>query len=200
MSFPEDPTEDQIQKMLRLPDYFSASSGHPVSEDPEHWCLGPVIRTRDSGLIDQSNAAMLEKHLESMPELEEDWSIQSASHWACGWVDHLSFRLLDSEGKVTKIYHVLREWFDALEDYPLADDDDHSQREREATLEYIEYNGRRFLKSDAPSDWVSQVELWLEENDPKELESRDDQGGAPSDGALKGALEALGLAEEEEDE
>lgn len=120
-------SEAEIADALSMPSDFGYRGDN--EELFETWSLGPVIETRDSDLLTKANRAALMRHLESDPSLADDYSIVGASHWACGWVDHLSFRVLDSEGKQTRIARVLAEWFDGLRDYPCADDSLYSEME-----------------------------------------------------------------------
>lgn len=201
---PEKLSKEDICELLREPDNFSAGADNPIAKDPEHWCLGPVIRTRDSGLLEQSNAAALVKALEALPKFAGEWSLEEATHWGCGWVEHLSFRLLDDNGNPTAIYAWLAEWFTRLlEDYPVADDDDYSRREFEATLENIRYAGNfmtRLLDVALPDNWEREVYNWLWENAQESVESRDDRGGYPSREKVVEAMRELGMIPEEEED
>jgi hypothetical protein len=69
----------------------------------------------------------------------------------------------------------------------------------EATLDNVESVADRFLREDGPESdtWLSDLYSWLSENEPAEVESRDDQGGYPSDNACKRGLLALGLLDNE---
>lgn len=195
---------DDIRELLGEPDNFSAGADNPIAKDPEHWCLGPVIRTRDSGLLEQSNAAALVKALESLPQFTGEWSLEAATHWGCGWVEHLAFRLLDENGQPTAVYEWLAEWYTRLqEDYPVADDEDYSRREFEATLENIRYEGNystRLLDVELPEDWERAVYRWLWDNHPESVESRDDRGGYPSREKVVEVMRALGMIPEEKED
>lgn len=197
---PEELTKEEIEELLRVPSVFSISSDHPVSTHPDQWSLGPSILTRDSGLLDKSNAAVLEEALKKRHQFRDQWCITRCHHWACGWVDHLTFKVLTKKAKPTAIYKFLAVWFRALEDYSVADDDDYSRREREATLGNIRYGGQRIAhRTDAefPDGWEYKVARWLGENDPDALASIDDKGGYPSEDQLKKAMRALCYLDEE---
>lgn len=122
-------TEREIADALAMPSDFGYRGDN--EELFETWSLGPIIETRDSDLLTRANRVALMRYLESDPSLADDYSIVGASHWACGWVDHLSFRVLDSEGKQTRIARVLAQWFDGLRDYPVADESLWSEMEFE---------------------------------------------------------------------
>ena len=48
-----------------------------------------------------------------------------------------------------------------------------------------------------PEGWDSEVYSWLSDNDPNQLENRDDQGGWPDEESLRVAFTALGYKEQE---
>jgi hypothetical protein len=188
----------EIKELLKKPSDCWISSDHPAEQDPEHWCVGPVVLTRDSDLLAESNWDALEKALKAKEEFDDQWESHRFSHWAVGWVEHLSFRVLDEKGEPTAIYHFLKKWFDALDDYPVADEEDFSRREFEGTLENIEAIGGRMVKDGAPDTWPDEVERWFWDNDQRQVEPRDGGGGWPSDEAMREALGALGYLDEEE--
>lgn len=189
-----EPTEAEIAEALSRPSDFGLSStAEHADEMFKTWSLGPVIRTRDSNLLEESNADALERMLKSMPSLKSDWVITGCRHWAVGWVDHLSFRAIGKNRKPTKIFRVLCAWFDALSNYPCADEEDFSRREYEATLENIEAEGRRMVKSDVPEGWAEKCFSWFWENDQSAVESSDANGGYPSRDQMEKCLRSLGF-------
>lgn len=166
------------------------------------WSLGPVIRHRDSGLLDQSNADALEAHLRTDPSLEDDWDVTRCNHWAVGWCDHLSFRAVEADGVTpTRIMRVLKAWHASLEGYPVADEDDWSRREYEATCDNIEDAAHPFTKDDLPEDWVSTLYTWFWDHSPCCVEADGaDQGGYPcNDTHVEAALKACGFWDDTED-
>ena len=145
-------------------------------------------------LLDQSNAAVIEKAMQPFTEGDDpDVVFESHFHWAVGHVDGFSVRVFRN-GEITKAFETYHALARQLEDYPILDEDDYSDREFEATLENIE-DAALTLKHefDLPSDWVSQVYGWLSENRCREIENVDDLGGYPSEEGLKAAFEALGF-------
>lgn len=194
-------TPDEVQQALQRPSDFGYFGGDPAMFDT--WSLGPVIRHRDSGLLDQSNAEALEAHLKSDASLDADWRISGCSHWAVGWVDHLSFRVVeDDRATPTRIARVLKAWFDALDDYPVADEDDYSKREYEALLENFEraldWSNLTLNAKGQEIDWVSAFMDWAGETGHECcIENIDDQGAYPCDGHLEEGLRTLGLLVEE---
>ena len=191
-----------IDELLKQPRDCFINSDHPASQDPEHWCVGPVILTRDSGLLEQANAISLKAHLKATPGIQGSWEIHTFNHWAVGWVEHLSFKVLKKGPgkKTTKIYGVIKDWFDGLSDYPVADDELLSRLEYEAGLAAIEGEGSRYLKDGADEAWVELVYRWLSDHCARELEDHDGNGAYPSREAVRDAMRAVGVHEEEEEE
>lgn len=172
------------------------------------WTLGQVLEHRDSGLLDQSNSAMIQKALEEHPEFEGQWAITHCGHWAVGWVDHLSYKVIETRRAVlhTTVYTIapvaqfIKSLYDQLDDYPILDEEDYSEREYEATWENLESAANWFVRKndlDVPEDYLDRVWVWLDNNDPSALESADDQGGYPDDNQLTAAFVALGWMTED---
>lgn len=187
-------TQKEIQDALQRPPDFGYHGD--IDELFITWTLGPVIETRDSTLLEKSNAIVLKRELEAAVkegEIDADnWQITSCNHWAVGWVNHLSFKVLDDNGEPTKEWYWFQEWFDALSDYPVADEEHYSLLEYEATHENIEQVGSSFLHKDVPEHWVSEAYRWFSEYDYSAIESTDDQGGYPTDDQMRACLIDLG--------
>jgi hypothetical protein len=174
-------------------DSFGLSTGLFDTDDPDErdrWCIVHT-HTRDSGLLAQSNAAVIEEELEDF--IGPDLQPLRCSHWGFGWVDGYIMRVYDKHGNITKPFAKWAELTLALEDYPVLSDDDYSQREYDATIENICSEG-------CDEEEAKQVFSWLWDNDQRQLDSEDDRGGCPSGEAVRKALIALELREEDEDE
>ena len=161
-------------------------------DDADQWCI-VYTNNRDSGLLDRSNAAAIEKALEPFTEGDDpDVVAEHHHHWACGWIDGYSIRVYRG-GQITeafKAYHTLAE---RLADYPVLNEEDYSRRELEQTLANLPDAAWKLKHDfDLPDDWESDVYDWLSDNDPGAIENRDDQGGYPSEDQLRAAFEALG--------
>jgi len=176
---------------------FQSFAWHDKPDDAENWAI-IYTSNRDSGLLDQSNAAVIDKEMSQFPE--DQARSESHGHWAVGHVDGWAVRVYFPDGTITPAFKAMFEMQAALADYPVLDSEDYSRREYEATLENIEQAGRRFVRPDAPESWPSDVYSWLSDNDQGAIENQDDQGGYPNDDEIKEALEALGLLEGEEEE
>ena len=164
-------------------------------EDPDNWAI-IYTHHRDSGLLDQSNAAVIEKALE--PFTDGDVVFESHDHFAVGHIDGFSIRVRDTRKEITEAFRTYHSLAERMAIYPILDENDYSERELEATIENISDAAWR-LKDDSelPDSWEWEVYSWLSENDPSEIESRDDQGGYPSEEGLRSAFEGLGYSNAE---
>lgn len=161
--------------------------------DADQWAV-IYTNNRDSGLLDQSNAAVIEMAMKPFSEGDDaDVVFESHSHWAVGHVDGFSIRVFRN-GEITKAFETYHGLAKKLDDYPILDESDYSERELEATLENIKDAAWRLKNDfDFPEDWECQVYGWLSDNLCGEIENTDDQGGYPSESALLEAFEALGF-------
>lgn len=172
-------------------------------DDADNWTI-VYTSNRDSGLLDQSNAAAIEKQMEPFTKGDDPDAVsESHNHWAVGHVDGYSIRVY-KDGEITPAFTKWMEIKDQLDDYPVLDEEDYSRREDDATIDNIREEGRFALRnndksvSDLPDDWAEQVYSWLSDNTPNALENRDDQGGYPSSEDILEALYDLGLAQDKE--
>jgi hypothetical protein len=160
--------------------------------DPE--CSSMVYtHNRDSGLLAQSNAAVIAEALMSFSETETpDLVFETHHHWAVGWVTGFSIRVY-RDGQTTKAFETYHGLMERLEAYAILDEADYSRREYEATIENIEDAAWR-LKSQYQLDdgWEAEAYEWLSTHRPAALENKDDRGGYPSEQDLQLACEALG--------
>ena len=161
-------------------------------EDADQWAI-IYTHNRDSGLLDQSNAKVISKAMALFTEGDDaDVVIESHSHWAVGHVDGFSMRVFDGNGEITEAFRKYHELAEAMDSYPILDESDYSERELEATLENIEDAAWRLKNEfDLPEGWVWQVYDWLSENRSGEVDNTDDQGGYPSETAMREAFNAL---------
>ena len=161
-------------------------------EDADQWAI-IYTHNRDSGLLDQSNAKVISKAMAPFTEGDDaDVVNESHSHWAVGHVDGFSIRVFDGNGEITPAFKVYHELAEAMDAYPILDESDYSERELESTLENIEDAAWRLKNEfDLPEGWVWQVYDWLSENRSGEVDNTDDQGGYPSEAAMREAFAAL---------
>jgi hypothetical protein len=167
-------------------------------DDPDSFTIW-YTKNRDSGLLDQSNAAAIAKALEPFTEGDDpDVIEESHSHWAVGHIDGFAIRVFRN-GQITEAFRTYHELAERLADYPLLDEEDYSRREYDATLEHIADSARSLRHDyDLPEGWASEVFSWFWDHNQRAVENRgDDQGGYPSEADLKEAFEALGYPEVE---
>lgn len=88
------------------------------------WDMG-----RDCDRYNRSNFAVVKRMLESAGVTVE---IVRYSHWVCGWIDHL---LCEDTNESRELILKIRE---CHEDYPILDDDHHSQLEYDEIIEFWE--------------------------------------------------------------
>lgn len=96
-------------------------------EDRQDWLVAPVIRTRDSGVLETSNWEVIRKDLEEH-DTGEDMEIHRFGHWGPGWFEIILVR------PDSKCARVAEEWEGALSDYPVASEEHLSQLENEEAL------------------------------------------------------------------
>jgi hypothetical protein len=168
-------------------------------EDSDKWAIFNTHH-RDSGLLDQSNADQLNKAMKPFADQDEsDVMWEHAGHWAVGWVDGLSIRVYNAAGEITEAFKAYWELMGALQDYPVLNDEDYSNREYEATIENIG-SAAYGIKDEyeLPEGWESEVFSWFWDHRQSAVENRDDQGGYPDNDDLRAAFDALGYAQAEE--
>ena len=160
--------------------------------DADHWAI-LYTHHRDSGLLDQSNAGVIRKVMEPFTcGNDPDVVMESHSHWVVGSIEGFSLRVF-RDGDITTAFRQYHELAEALDGYPILDDEDYSRREYEATIENLVSCAWRLQHEFAlPADWQYDVYDWLSDNDGSAIENMDDQGGCPSEEALRTAFAALG--------
>jgi len=158
---------------------------------PEDWS---VIYThhRDSGLLDQSNASVIRKALLPFTTGDDlDLVFENHRHCVVGNICGFSVRVR-KRGRITKAFRTYHDLAVQMEDYPILDEHDYSERESAATYENVgEAAWKLKQEFDLPEDWQSDVYSWLSEHRENSLESTDDQGGWPDESALEAAFDAL---------
>jgi hypothetical protein len=162
-------------------------------DEPSDWAV-LYTHHRDSGLIDQSNASVIEEALQPFTEGDDpDVVMESHSHWAVGHIDGFSLRVF-KDGQITEAFRCYHDLEARMDDYALLDEEDYSRREYEATLENIADAAWRLKRSfELPEGWEAQVFDWFWQHNQHAVENRDDQGGYPEEAELEAAFEALGF-------
>ena len=161
-------------------------------DDGKNWFL-TYTHNRDSGLLDQSNAAEIAVTLKPFVEADKEYPDiveEDHGHWACGWVKGYAIRVYDAAGEVTEAFRAWYGILKRLDKYPALNEEDWMDREYEATCENIKSIGEKFIEDEAEG-WEYEVYGWLSDNDPYQVEARDDQGGWPDDEAVEKAIVAV---------
>jgi hypothetical protein len=189
----------EIEELLDYPSDFGYFGDN--KELFKTWTLGPVVVHRDSGLLDQSNSKALKNYLNEIVDLEDSYEFIECNHWAVGWVEHLTYKVIDENNKPTKIAKIVKAWFDYLKnDYSVADDDLYSEMEWKATDDNvdreIDYMFRRDMikcTEEELANIKSKIYEWFGENNDNALENIDDQGGCPSEEEFIECFKDLGV-------
>lgn len=109
--------------------------GHCPLEGREDWIVAPVRQTRDSGPLDQSNFAQCLKALGGESRSVE---VHRFGHWGPGW-----YKIILVSPRAKKRLAILEDLARSLEDYPVLDESDLSQREHDEFVESWDSWGRR---------------------------------------------------------
>lgn len=167
-------------------------------ERPEDWFIY-YGHHRDSGLLDQSNSIQIGKALKPFIDADDDPLVveEDHSHFLCGWIRGWSV-LVYRHGEITEAFKVLHGLLERMAIYPVLSDESLSQMEYEATVANIADAAWRLKDEfELPEGWEYEAYGWLSDNDPGEIENRDDQGGYPSEESLQAAFIALGFPQVE---
>ena len=162
--------------------------------DADQWAI-LYTHHRDSGLLDQSNAAFIAKAMAPFTEGDDpDVVAEDHHHWAVGSISGYSIRVF-KDGEITEAFKTYHELAEAMDQYPILDESDYSNREYEATVENIVDAAWRLKNEfDLPDGWEYEVYSWLSDHHSGEVENVSDQGGYPNEGALREAFAALNYA------
>lgn len=191
-------SQETIREALRLPDSFDCSD----ERIGVTWALGPTLTSRDSGFAAKANAKALLKYLGGHPEVEWDWDVMRASHWGCGWVEQIIFKVFEENPEIddlereigkakeildlcresgevdghhvrekineleerleslkgpSRIFELLMDWQEQLEEFPVADEELYYEERKEAALNYISGAHGVRVKTEAPATWEEEV-------------------------------------------
>ena len=124
-------------------------AGAFLDEDRQEWLVVGVSRNRDSDCIAESN---FHSFLEGLGGESDNVEVHRFGHWACGW-----YEIILVDAKASAIVALAQEMEDALEDYPVLDEQDLSERESKAEQEGWDSWARKDFSSDlkrkVESDW-----------------------------------------------
>ncbi len=168
---------------------FDCFCWHDKPHDAEQWAI-VYTQNRDSDLLDQSNAAAIGKAMQPFIE-NGDVVPEHHHHWACGWVEGYSIRVL-RRGRITKAFRSYHALAQRLVHYPVLDEQDYSSREYEATISNLADAAWKLKNNyELPTNWEAAVYSWFADNDNTAIENCDDRGGYPTEDQLRRAFEAL---------
>ena len=119
--FPEREGSDLMKKWSRSENYIGEMYY-------DYYVL--LYRTRDSGLVEESNFWSALKALNGESKTVK---VVRAKHWLCGWVEMILIHESDKES-IDKGNEIEK----ALENYPILDEDDFFARESEKREELVE--------------------------------------------------------------
>ena len=102
------------------------SAANYAGADLSAYFVAPVSITRDSQTLERSNWEVVTDELCELSEHDETGSV-SMGHWACGWYE--IFLIHESDAPALQ---AADRWACALADYPVADEEHHSQLEWDA--------------------------------------------------------------------
>jgi len=162
-------------------------------EDADEWLVW-YTSNRDSGLLAQSNEQAINQRLQPFSQGNDpDLVFERHSHWAVGYMDGFSIRIHRTNNSLSPAFQEFCLIQEELENYPILDESDYSDREYAATLENYRNELWR-IKDELPEGWEGEVYAWFDDNGKSQfIENRDDQGGyAPEEEILK-ALQDVGL-------
>jgi hypothetical protein len=138
-------------------------AGAFLDEDRQDWLVAPVTQTRDSGPIDESNFKCF---LDGLGGEGESVEVHRFGHWGPGW-----YEIIIIDPKAEDIVAKAEEMEASLEDYPVLDEQDLSERESKAEQESWDSWARRDFSSDlkrkVESDWNGTSEHGYQ---PKEID------------------------------
>jgi hypothetical protein len=171
---------------------FDSFAWHRQPDDADTWAIF-YTHHRDSGILDQSNAAAIEAALTPFTEGDDPNVVfESHFHWAVGHIDGFSIRVY-RRGRITKAFKAYHALAERMDNYPVLNESDYCDREYEATIENLPNAAWKLKREyELPEGWEGAVFDWFANNDCSAIESRDDQGGYPSEEQLRKAFEALG--------
>jgi hypothetical protein len=182
---------DTLKRTRDIPD-FSYSGDLPIGES---WGFTLGVH-RDSDVLSRSNWEVISGDMES--RFPDDTEVIHCRHWAVGWYDHLTIRLMDSNGLITEAARAIYDWHCKLSDYPVANEDRFSELEYGEKIESMEESIRVALHCSPYWIGSSNVDSILEHiriNDERSYDRAYDREGWLEDEPVILACYRMGLIE-----
>jgi hypothetical protein len=95
----------------------------------QNWLVTPVAHNRDSDTLTESNFKVVKLWLDDYDPEGHDHEVHRFTHWACGWFEIILVR--PDSACATKATMIE----DKLENYPILDEFDYSERENSDSVE-----------------------------------------------------------------
>lgn len=102
------------------------------------WGFCKIDKNLSSDLLEISNFETISSHL--ILKFPNDFRIETYKHWVVGSVDRLccrTYEVIDGKKKISEAFYAVMEILDSLEDYPVYDEGDLSDRQYEDAIETI---------------------------------------------------------------
>jgi hypothetical protein len=137
---------------------FCHACGDVLGDGYEHSYCAVYAKTRDSDYLYQSN-------YDAYKQLLNDAHVRfyelHFNHWGCGWIDQLVIKAINKNGKVSKAFMTCLSIQEQLDNYPVLDEDDYSNREYDATIESIHDNLPGDMIDNLPDNFAESIFNWL---------------------------------------
>jgi hypothetical protein len=180
--------ESLAKQSLTKPPYF----GYWGSKDMfKTWGMSGFNETGASDLLEKSNFKVISEELQS--KYPDDFRIEKFNHWAAGWVNSLTCRVLKDENgigneNITDAFKSVIQWHERLDEYALADEDVYYSLLTEECIGIIEdMPDYLTLMIDTANDgWAEKINYTL--NNDLNFEFNPDIGQYPNDNKI---LEAV---------
>lgn len=116
------------------------------------WCWAT---NRDADALTRSNYEVISEDL--LKRFPRQVQTENYSHWLCGWVERICIQLKTKKGGITQAAEAAFDWYQKLEDYPVANEEHFSQTEQDECIEIIENCYGWEMRSDRPNNWAHNV-------------------------------------------
>ena len=157
-------------------------------QSQQDWLVVPAARNRDSNLLDLSN---FDAALAMMGGEGDNCEVHRFGHWGCGWFEIIIVK------PDTPTAATAEEIEEALENYPVLDEDDWGKREYEAYVENVISACTPMLTDGEPDNWVDEVLCYLDENELGEASRQNPEQCGLSDDDAREALSVLGYIDDD---
>jgi len=161
--------------MIRYGEFRPTSLDHHIPiEDREEWFVAPVSRTRDTGVLKESNFIVA---LDMLGGESAKVEVHRFGHWGPGWFEIILIHP-DLQAKGEEIEA-------KLEDYPILDEDDYSERcfemEQRSWSLYGADDCRRALEKEfalkeSTLEWLTEERLWELQREYADNPQHEDEG------------------------